>query len=125
VTVAVATIRPHQTIDTPQDVPAVLLLLQASGIDADRIHVQPDLGTLGLSVQVRSGWGTRPSATAVRLLRTVGATTDLGWVVEPEGREYSGRTPDGTWVYIPCRPLTPLSDIHAGRGATTPNGDPQ
>lgn len=92
------------------DVPAICRLLRAEGIPADRVRV---IG--GPAVQVRSGWGTRTSADAVRLLKAVGASEDIGSAVELEGREYSGRTPDGTWVYVPCRPLTPYTT--AGRGA--------
>lgn len=86
--------------------------LVAQGIPADRIIVDRS------SVQVRYGWASRPSLAATRLLRSVGAVEEMGSAVEPEGREVSARTEDGTWVYIPCRPLTPFADLASDAAAS-------
>jgi hypothetical protein len=64
----------------------------------------------GTGVQVISLQDTRPSRDAARILRDLHAT-EINAAEELHGREYSGRTPDGTWVYVPCRPLTPYVTI--------------
>jgi hypothetical protein len=105
-----------------RDADTVVRLLRAQGVPAGRILVGvAGFGSEGLAwVQVRCGWGDRPSGVARQLLTDVGAE-HIAVDAETQGREWSGVTPDGTWIYIPSRPLTPFP----GRGADNTEGDPR
>lgn len=103
----------HEITANRLDVEVVVFLAATrAGIPANEIAIIPATRNR-TAVQIASGRGTRPAQEAKDILRRVGAVNDIGVVDEAEGREWSGCTPDGTWVYVPARDLTPWAEAAA------------